>query len=345
MPKNATAQKSRRLLDIKGVGIYGSAILTPAWRVAVPVVSVINYKGGVGKTTVTANLAAELAWRGLRVLVLDLDSQASLTFSFIRPDEWQASYEQNGTIKAWFDSFENGRPIELASLICRPARLAGRLSSRKGEIELIPSHLGLINVDLELAADLGGANLQQTKRNFLKVHRRLRNGLSSIVDDYDVVLIDCPPNFNIVTKTAIVASDHVLVPAKPDYLSTLGIDYLIRSLSQLLDDYNEYASAILDSDDVAPRVMGVVFTMIQVRNRQPIMGQRQYVNQIRNLEDEKGIPIPVFDAWIRENKTLFGNSPEYGVPVVLTNQSPGTYGNVVKELEEFVSEFQRRLNL
>ena len=309
-----------------------------------PVVSVINYKGGVGKTTVTANLAAELAWRGLRVLALDLDSQASLTFSFIRPDEWQNSYEQNGTIKAWFDSFEDGQPIELASLICKPARLVGRLGNRKGEVELIPSHLGLINVDLELAADLGGANLPQVKRNFLKVHRRLRDGLASIVDDYEVVLIDCPPNFNIVTKTAIVASDHVLVPAKPDYLSTLGIDYLIRSLSRLLEDYNEYASAIPGSDDVAPRIMGVVFTMIQIYGRQPIATQRQYVNQVKALKDEQDNPIPVFDAYIRENKSLFG-TPGYGVPVVLTNQSPGTYRNVVKELEEFVSEFQRRLDV
>jgi len=57
-----------------------------------PIVSVISYKGGVGKTTTTANLAAELAWRGHKVLLLDLDPQASLTFSFIRPDEWQDNF-------------------------------------------------------------------------------------------------------------------------------------------------------------------------------------------------------------------------------------------------------------
>ena len=310
-----------------------------------PVVSVINYKGGVGKTTVTANLAAELAWRGMRILALDLDSQASLTFSFIRPDEWRDKYEEDGTIKSWFDSFENGQPIELASLICKPDRVVSRLGNREGEIELIPSHLGLINVDLELAADLAGTSLKKAQKNFLKVHRRLRDGLAPIVDDYDVVLIDCPPNFNIVTKTAIVASDHVLVPAKPDYLSTLGIDYLIRSLGQLLEDYNEYASATSGNDDVAPRVMGVVFTMIQVLNDQPIMVQRQFMNQIRNLKDENGSAIPVFDAWIRENKTLFGNAPTYGVPVVLTYQNPGTYRNVVNELVGFASEFQKRLDL
>ena len=309
-----------------------------------PVVSVINYKGGVGKTTVTVNLAAELAWRGLDVLALDLDSQASLTFSFIRPDEWRASYECDGTIKSWFDSFEDGRPIELASLICEPPRLARYLSSREGKVDLIPSHLGLINVDLELAADLGGANLRQTKRNFLKVHRRLRNGLASIVDDYDVVLIDCPPNFSIVTKTAIVASDHVLVPAKPDYLSTLGIDYLIGSLSRLLEDYNEYAGVGPNGDEVAPRVMGVVFTMIQVYGKRPIAAQRQYVNQVKRLKDGQDNPLPVFDAWIRENKSMFGVSG-YGVPVVLTDPNPGTHRNVVKELEKFASEFQRRLEV
>lgn len=309
-----------------------------------PTVSIINYKGGVGKTTVTANLAAELAWRGLRVLALDLDSQASLTFSFVRPDEWRADYEQSGTIKAWFDSFEDGQPIELASLVCRPSRVVETLRNRKGEIGLIPSHLGLINVDLELATGLGGANLAQTQRNFLKVHRRLRDGLSSIVDDYDVVLIDCPPNFNIVTKNAIVASDYVLVPAKPDYLSTLGIDYLVRSMDQLLSDYNEFAGT-LDEYDVAPQLMGVVFTMIQIRSGNPIRAQRQYIRQVQDQEVEDGNAVPVFRAWIRENKTLFAGAPEYGVPVVLMGQSAPTYRAVVQELEQFVNEFRERLGL
>ena len=62
------------------------------------------------------------------------------------------------------------------------------------------------------------------------------------------------------------------------------------------------------------------------------------------LGDEQDNPIPVFDAYIRENKSLFG-TPGYGVPVVLTNQNPGAYRNVVNELEEFASEFQRRLDV
>ena len=71
------------------------------------VVAVINYKGGVGKTTTTANLAADLAWRGRKVLLLDLDAQASLTFSFVPPDYWYDHLANDKTIKAWFDSFNS----------------------------------------------------------------------------------------------------------------------------------------------------------------------------------------------------------------------------------------------
>ena len=195
------------------------------------IVSVINYKGGVGKTTVTANLAAGLANRKRNVLLLDMDPQCSLTFSFYRPEEWNETLKEKTTIKAWFDSLNEGAaPVPLTDLIRTPPRVASQLKE-KGKLDLIASHLGLINVDLELATTLGGANLVQSKKSYLRVHRRLADGLAQLdKGEYDVVLIDCPPNFNITTKNAIVASDSILIPAKPDYLSTLGIDYLKREL-------------------------------------------------------------------------------------------------------------------
>src|SRR5438067_249325 len=105
------------------------------------VVSVINYKGGVGKTSLTANLGAELAFRGKRVLLLDLDAQASLTFSFITPDEWSRRFENNRTIKAWFDSHEFGQPIALEKLIESPTRVSSRIKG-PGKLDIIYSHLG-----------------------------------------------------------------------------------------------------------------------------------------------------------------------------------------------------------
>ena len=305
-----------------------------------PVVAVINYKGGVGKTTIVANLAAELAWRGRKILLLDLDAQASLTFSFIRPDKWEQDLEQDRTIKSWFDSFESGSPISLDSLIFQPDEMSDLLSSRTGELHLLASHLGLINVDLELATSLGGANLSQTKKNFLKVHSRLRDGLSSLEDVFDMILIDCPPNFNIVTKNAIVASEFILVPAKPDYLSTMGIDYLRRQLSQLVHDFNEYARLgnHAAAETIDPQIMGVVFTMIQIYGGGPISSQRPYVSQIRNLD------VPVFDNWIRENKTIFADAPAYGVPVVLKSVVNRTQKDVRDEIRSFVSEFERSIS-
>jgi chromosome partitioning protein len=228
------------------------------------IVAVMNYKGGVGKTSLTANLAAELAWQNYKVLMIDLDPQSSLTFSFIAPDIWEKSFAPSGTIKSWFESFESGQQLPLASLIHTPAKVSDALRG-KGQLDIICSHLGLINVDLELATKLGGASLSQAKKNFIMVHRQLAEGLGKIdQNSYDLVLIDCPPNFNIVTKTAIIASDYILVPARPDYLSTLGIDYLIRSVNGLIKDYNEFAD-VQSADKtpkINPKVLGVVFTMI-----------------------------------------------------------------------------------
>jgi chromosome partitioning protein len=181
------------------------------------IVSVINYKGGVGKTALTANLAAELAWHGKRVLMLDLDPQTSLTFAFILPDIWERSFSgtvtatgtssPDRTIKAWLESFDSATPVDLTSLIHTPARAQAALKGN-GRLDLISSHLGLINVDLELATSLAGGTLAQVKRNFIKLHTRLGDGLATInPSSYDLLLIDCPPNFNIITKMAIIACD------------------------------------------------------------------------------------------------------------------------------------------
>ncbi|MEW6027676.1 MAG: ParA family protein, partial [Planctomycetota bacterium] len=163
----------------------------------------------------------------------------------------------------------------------------------------------------------------------IKIHKRLADGISQIGNDkYDVVFIDCPPNFNIVTKNAIVASNHLLIPAKPDYLSTLGIDYLIFSLNKLINDYNEYSGfdELERQDNISPTILGIVFTMVTIYNNQPIQTMRPFIEQTKKLGK------PVFDQYIRENKTMFGDAPQYGVPVALNYYSSGTYAYVAKEL-------------
>lgn len=305
------------------------------------IISVINYKGGVGKTTLTANLGAELAFRGRNVLLLDLDPQASLTFSFIRPEDWRTHFEGQRTIKAWFDSFdEEAAPLELAKLIHAPATARRQLGER-GRLHLIASHLGLINVDLELATELGGGSLKQTRRKYLRVHRRLSEGIRTGIDptEYDFLLIDCPPNFNIVTKNAIVASDYLLTPAKPDYLSTLGIDYLIRSLEELVSTYNEFLlhDELQKDGTINPKMLGVIFTMIQEYAGQPISAQRPYIRQTKELG------VPVFEEYIKANQTVFANAPEERLPVVLMRYPNKSHESVVRSLEAVATELERRL--
>jgi len=305
-------------------------------------VAVINYKGGVGKTTVTANLAAELAFRGKNVLVLDTDAQASLTFSFVTPDYWNSELEKTLTIKSWFDAISDGKaPPSLRNFVYSPPQVNGRVKKYGGSLDIICSHLGLLNVDLELATLLGGANLQQSKRNYLKVHGQLRRAMSQLADDsdYDIVLLDCPPNFNIVTKNAIVASERILIPAKPDYLSTLGISYLQRSVNGLVKEFNEYSQLEDDEQTIAPEIMGVVFTMIQYMNEQPIAAQRQFMAAV------KRDGVPVFDNFFRENKSIFADAPQQLIPVVLNQYNNQTHSQVVSEIEEFVDEFESTLEV
>lgn len=256
------------------------------WR-TLQIISVINYKGGVGKTTVTANLAGELAYRGKRVLLLDMDAQASLTFSFVTPDYWDDNLKDEKTIKNWFDCISEGAStMPLSQLVTHPSKINHflRQGGNGGVVDLISSHLGLINVDLELATLLGGANMTQTKKNYIKVHGKLRTEIQSVASgEYDIVLIDCPPNFNIVTKNALIASDKILIPAKPDYLSTLGIDYLRRSVENLVREFNEYAALDSETEEVSPEFLGVVFTMIQMYGGEPISAQRQYIAQTKRL--------------------------------------------------------------
>lgn len=208
------------------------------------VVAVMNYKGGVGKTTLTANLGALAADRGLRVLLVDLDPQTNLTFSFFSIDDWHDRLRERFTIKRWYDEEVPGRDVSLADLVVTPERVNTALAKTGGRLDLISSHLGLIDIDLELAARLGGATtFDSSKRKFLDLHGCLRRALEdSHFSGYDLVLIDCAPNFGLVTKTAIVASEHILVPAKADYLSTLGLDYLVGNCAGLVEQFNDFVN-------------------------------------------------------------------------------------------------------
>ena len=303
------------------------------------VVSFINYKGGVGKTTLASNIAADLALRGKKVLCIDLDPQANLTFSFYRVEDWKNNLQNNMTIKKWYDDFVDRNNVEkISSFIVKPTKVNELVNKN---LDLICSHLGLINIDLELATMLTGASTKQQRKNFFNVYSHLHLGLKELEDSYDIVIIDCPPNFNIITKNALVASDYYVVPAKPDYLSTLGFDELERNIVELVKEYN-YNAELENEHKVSkinPISLGMIANMVGIRNNEPITTNNNYIEYV--ITNGK----KVFDTKVRENKTIYAKAPEDGIPVVLNKSSDPTSKAVNKELKDLTDEFIMKVGL
>src|SRR5262249_19520250 len=154
-----------------------------------------------------------------------------------------------------------------------PAHVANEyLTNEDGRLDLIASHLGLITVDLELATQ--AALRGHHEEEFFRVRGALAGALGHpAFANYDLILFDCPPNFNGVAQAAIIASDHLVIPARADYLSTLGIEYLYGNVSAAVKKYNDDARKYArgrHTRKIEPGVLGVIFTMIEPRSEKPI---------------------------------------------------------------------------
>lgn len=283
------------------------------------VVSVINYKGGVGKTTLTANLAASIAAEGRKVLIIDLDPQANLTFSFVSVEEWKENYEQSKTLKSLFKAFIDREPLpKISSLLIAPS-IVNNCFKTGGELHLLCSHLGLIDVDIDLASSLGGGSMKYQIENFLSVYSILKKSIQELFVEserpYDIVLIDCPPNLGVVTKNAIVASDYYIIPARPDYLSTLGIMELIKHINELKEDYNANISKSSSNyENIMPALAGIIFNMVSPRKDSRLgvtTAQESYVKRVYDLG------FPVFDSMIRDSKSSYASAAEDAIPVCI----------------------------
>ncbi len=164
------------------------------------VISLVNQKGGVGKTTTTKNLGAGLVREGKRVLLIDLDPQANLTYSLgIRP-------ENDESMRTMYEVLKG------------TAQLKDIILPHANGLKLAPAHINLSASELELTSQAG--------RELI-----LKEALRPVLHDYDYILIDCAPSLGILTLNALVASREVLIPLQTEFLAMQGMSKLLETLS------------------------------------------------------------------------------------------------------------------
>jgi chromosome partitioning protein len=185
------------------------------------VVSCVNLKGGVGKTTLAVNMAAYFGALGKKTLLIDLDPQTNATFSCIGVDAWEQHAKKHGTVADLLGARQHAN----ASAKQKTAKQVIVKDVFKN-VDLVPSHLDLFTIDLDMA----GATARET---------RLRKSLQLVEDKYDLIVCDCPPNLTIPTQNALAASAFYVVPISADFLSALGVGILLRRVKQLGDDLDQ----------------------------------------------------------------------------------------------------------
>ena len=213
------------------------------------IVSFINYKGGVGKTTIAVETAATLANKhGFKVLLVDLDPQTNASFYLVTEETWEDWADSNGSLKDIFQSAINDQPIDIANVI---------MDNLYDCIDLLPSHLDLLSVDLELAAKWGA---QSSEAKMI-----IKDRLGPVIEEreYDFVVIDCPPNLNLVTQNALMLSDSYVVVCLPEYFSVRGISLIETHIGEMMGQVNNNLVRFGADPVTGPTMRGIIFNRIK----------------------------------------------------------------------------------
>ncbi|WP_038183798.1 ParA family protein [Vibrio rhizosphaerae] len=180
------------------------------------IVSFINLKGGVGKTTTAVNIAAALAENGERILVIDLDPQTNATVSLISQNEWQDCQDNGQTLYHLFnDMLEDQSEFNICEAICYDA---GGIEG----LDLLPSSMFLVDIQDSIP--------DMDNKAYVSHVDVLGNAIEDIKGDYDYIIIDCPPNLGAITLNGINISDCYVVPTVPDILSKIGISLILNRI-------------------------------------------------------------------------------------------------------------------
>ena len=264
------------------------------------VIAVTNQKGGVGKTTTTVNLGVGLAKTGKRVLLIDADPQGSLTVSLgiKKPDDLSVSL---ATVMQ--DVIEDRETPAESGII------------RHGEgVDLLPSNIELSGLEVSLFNTMSRESI-------------LKGYLDTVKPKYDYVLIDCMPSLGMMTINALVAADSVLIPTQPNFLSTKGLNLLMRSIARIKKQINPKL-----------RIDGILLTMVDGRTNNA-------KSIIASLRSSVGESIRVFDTEIPHSVRAAESSLE-GKSIFAHDKSgkvAAAYESLTKEVLQLEQRAKDRL--
>lgn len=226
------------------------------------VISVANQKGGVGKTTTSINLSSSLAAAEKKILLIDIDPQANSSSGINVNNHFPSVYEV---------LIGNKNISEVIVNTYMPF------------LDLLPSNINLVGAEIEL----------------IDMHNRegiLKNSLDHIVENYDFIIIDCPPSLGLLTLNALSASDSVIIPVQCEYFALEGLGQLLNTINIVKKHFNKNLT-----------IEGVLLTMFDVRLRL----SHQVADEVKKYFGDK-----VFNTIINRNVRI-SEAPSFGKPIIL----------------------------
>lgn len=294
------------------------------------VIATVNMKGGVGKTTLTVNLATCLAkHHQKRVLVVDLDTQISATLSLISPQDFAKARKARRTLNQLIDKAI--RPHRHAKLTIQDV-IQSYVCSVKG-LDLLPGDIDLYDEYLVSEMLHQEASREETP-NFNQVWNRfekllIKSILEPVIDNYDFIILDCAPGYNLLTRSGIVASDFYLLPARPEPLSVVGIQLLERRIAKLKESHKSNTSLDL-------QLLGIVFILSG-----GLLGR--YYKQVMNRVTEDFVPTQLFKNRIPMDVNV-AKAVDSFMPAVIASPNSSGAKAFIRLTEEFVQKIDAYLN-